>query len=153
MTDIPKDWDELYPSRFIKGGELGDKRPILTIADVQLERLPKMDADGEELRGVVKFREVDRGLVLNKTNGLCLKAMFGRVPATWIGKRIVLFKAEHKGEPCVRIYGSPDISEDREIEIKLPKRRPLRMVMHAPRRGPAGGGGGAGGGERPPAGG
>ncbi len=129
----PTDWDDLYPGRFLKAGQLGDKKHVLTIKSVDLDML--MSDDGaEKKKGVLSFAETPVQIPINKTNGLCLKAMFGRDVNAWPGKRVVLFKGEWKNEPAVRIYGSPDITADINVEIKLPKRKAFTMVMHAPRR-------------------
>jgi len=128
----PVDYDDLYPGRFMKGGTLGDKKIVVTIKDVSMDMLASDDGDKE--RGVMSFAETPLQITVNKTNGLCLKAMFGRDVASWVGKKIVLFKGEWKGEPAVRIYGSPELKADMNVEIKLPKRRAQTMVMHAPRQ-------------------
>lgn len=129
----PVDWDELYPGRFLKAGQLGPRPVVFTIASVDLDLL--MGDDGkEQKKGVISFRETEFQITANKTNGLCLKAMFGRDVQKWIGKRVALFQGRWKGEPAVRIYGSPDITEDISVEIKLPKRRAETMVMHGPRK-------------------
>ena len=57
--------------------------------------------------------------------------MFGRVPYEWVGRRIALFATEWGGEPCIRIWGSPDIERDIEVLIELPRKRPFPMTMHA----------------------
>lgn len=131
----PVDWDELYPGRFLKSGELRGERVTLTISSVDLELLET--EQGERQRGTVAFRETPRRLALNRTNGLCLRAMFGRAVQSWVGRRIVLFptttKLGGKTEACIRIWGSPDISSDMQVEIALPRRRPMSMTMHAVR--------------------
>src|SRR5690349_21524144 len=85
----PTDWDELYPGRFIKVGELKGKNVTLRIADVDLEELG-MDSD-KKTKGVISFEKTPKKLALNKTNGLCIREMFGKTLANWIGKRITLF--------------------------------------------------------------
>jgi len=69
-------------------------------------------------------------LVTCKTNGLCLKAMFGDRLQNWVGKRVTLFPGEWNGEPCIRVWGSPDIPADISVDIRLPRRKPFRMTMH-----------------------
>jgi hypothetical protein len=117
----PVDWDDLFPGRFLKAGQLGDRKPTLTIKSIHLEDLPSDDGS-EKRKGVITFREIPYEIALNKTNGLCLKAMFGREVATYVGRRVTLFKGEWKGEPAVRIWGSPDIPQDITIPIKFPRR-------------------------------
>lgn len=124
------DWDELYPGRFLKAGLLAEnEKRVLTIATVDTDEL---EGDkGKKVKGVLSFREETMQLALNKTNGICLREMFGRVPWQWEGKRIAIFASEWGGEPAIRIWGSPDIERDIEVEVQLPRRKPFRMTMHA----------------------
>lgn len=124
------DWDELYPGRFLKAGLLAEnEKRVLTITAVDTDEL---EGDkGKRVKGVLSFREEQMQLPLNKTNGICLREMFGRVPWQWEGKRIAIFQTEWGGEPAIRLWGSPDIEADIEVTIQLPKRRPFTMTMHA----------------------
>lgn len=124
----PVDWDELYEGRFIKAADLKGKNVTLTIASVDLETL---EGDkGPQKKGVVTFEGTEKMLALNKTNGICLKEMFGKKLAAWIGKRVTLMPSSWNGDDCIRIYGSPDIAEEREITVTLPRKRPIPMTMH-----------------------
>jgi hypothetical protein len=124
------DWDELYPGRFFKAGLLRpDERRILTVESVALEELE--GENGKRAKGILSFREDKLQLPLNKTNGICLKAMFGRVPYEWVGKRFAIFASEWAGEPCIRIWGSPEIDADMIVTVELPRRKPFKMTMHA----------------------
>jgi hypothetical protein len=127
MTMQGLDYDQLFPGRFIKAGDLGGVDRTLTIANVELEDLPQ--DQGSKVKGIVQFKEAKKALVLNRTNGECIKAMFGRKVDDWYGKRITLFPTEWNGEPCVRIKGSPDIKAAVTFELKLPKRKPKATTM------------------------
>lgn len=124
----PVDWDELYPGRFIKAGEFAGKKPLLTIKDINLDELE--GNTGKKIKGVISFEETVKQLALNKTNGICLKAMFGKKLPAWIGKRVNLYAGEWNGEEAIRVWGSPDIEKDADIEVVLPRKKPIRMVMH-----------------------
>jgi hypothetical protein len=130
----PVDWDQLYPGRFLKAGDLLDKKPVLEISDVKIEEL--IGDKGKQIKGVISFRGKDKQWALNKTNGICLKAMFGRRPQEWVGKRVSLYSAMHRNsftgedEPCIRVWGSPDISKYLEVEVALPRKKPINMTMH-----------------------
>jgi hypothetical protein len=126
----PTVFDQLYPGRFIKAGELLGKKIPLTIASVYLEGLEGEDGK-KKAKAIIGFKETEKQHVMCKTNGLCLKAMFGAKLSEWIGKKIVLFEDTWNGEPCTRIWGSPDISEDLKVKIELPRRRPFDKIMHA----------------------
>ena len=129
----PIDWDELYPGRFIKAGELVGKKPTITISDVDTDELE--GDNGKRVKGIISFRETTRQLALNKTNGICLREMFGRKVQEWVGKRITLFADKWNGDDAIRIWGSPELKSDRKVEIKLPRRRPFMMTMHATGKG------------------
>jgi hypothetical protein len=131
----PVDWDELYPGRFLKAGEFKGKRVTLTMERVKLHEL--IGDKGPQIKGVIYFRETEKQLALNKTNGICLRAMFGRKIPEWPGHRITLFPGTWDGDECIRVWGSPDIEADMEVAIALPRKRPFNMTMHAMRK-PAG---------------
>lgn len=127
------DWDQLYPGRFFKTGELKEgERKLLTIADVEVNELEGQK--GKEWKGVLSFVGERQQLTLNKTNGICLREMFGRVPYKWVGRRFAIYQSPvggMNGEPCIRIWGSPDIAEDMVVTIELPRRKPFKLTMHA----------------------
>lgn len=126
----PVDYDQLYPGRFIKAGELLGKKVTLTIADTDLEDL--VGEDGKpKAKAIISFRETPKMLVACKTNGICLREMFGKSLAGWVGKRVTLYPDTWNGEPCIRVWGSPDIDGDVDVTITLPRRRPFKKTMHA----------------------
>lgn len=125
----PSVYDELYPGRFIKAGELLGKKVTVTIADVDLERLQGDDGK-QQVKCIISFRETEKKLVACKTNGLCIKEMFGRELSEWKGKRITLFPDTWNGEPCIRVWGSPDLEADKDVMVSLPRRRPFKKTLH-----------------------
>uniref|UniRef100_A0A6M3J6U6 Uncharacterized protein n=1 Tax=viral metagenome TaxID=1070528 RepID=A0A6M3J6U6_9ZZZZ len=129
----PVDYDELFPGRFIKAGLLKGREVTLTISSVAVEKLPQDDGTVRD-RGIIAFRErPDKQLVLNSTNGQCIKAMFGRVLASWLGKRITLAPERDRfGREmvdCIRIAGSPDLPADIQIEVVLPRKKPKPRTL------------------------
>src|SRR3954464_4429909 len=128
MFEKPVDWDQLYPGRFIKTGDLLGKNVTLKIASVDLDELE--GETGKKVKGVISFEKTEKQLALNKTNGICLKDMFGKKVQEWVGKRVTLFASVWNGEDAIRVYGSPDIAEAREITVQLPRKRPIAMTMH-----------------------
>lgn len=124
----PVDWDELYPGRFIKAGEFKGKKPTLTISYVKLEEL--VGDKGPQIKGVIGFEQTKKQWALNKTNGICLKELFGRKVQEWVGKRVTLFAGTWDGEECIRVWGSPDLEADKEVTVQLPRKRPFKLTMH-----------------------
>jgi hypothetical protein len=125
----PVDFDQLYPGRFIKAGELLGKKVTLTISDVDLEDLMGED-NKPKAKCTVAFRETEKMLIACKTNGICIREMFGKKLSNWLGKRITIFEGTWNGEPATRVWGSPDIEKDFEVEVQLPRRRAFKMTMH-----------------------
>lgn len=128
----PVDFDQLYPGRFLKSGDLLGKKVTVEIADVSIDEL---EGDkGKRVQGILYLRGKKKQIVLNKTNGLCLKGMFGRKLGDWVGKRIVIFQGTTKfgaeTVDCIRVWGSPDIAKDMQVTINLPKKRAFEMTMH-----------------------
>jgi hypothetical protein len=124
----PVDWDELYPGRFIKAVDLKGKKVTLRISAVTLEEL--VGDKGPQVKGLIAFEKTEKMLALNKTNGTLIKAMFGSKLPAWRGKRVTLFEDTWDGEPCIRVWGSPDIADDMEVQVALPRKRPFTKTMH-----------------------
>jgi len=124
------DFDKLYPGRFLKAVDLDGKDLTLTISAVHLDELE--GNRGKQTKGLVSFSDQPKALVLNRTNGLCLKAMFGRETDAWVGKRITLYPAPIQFEDadiCIRVRGSPDILQDVTFELKLARKRPRQVTL------------------------
>ena len=123
----PVNFEECFPGRFLRAGLFEGKTPTLTIEDVVLEELPT-DKGEMQTRGILSFKETKMQLCLNKTNGVCLRTMFGSKPALWVGKRVTFCceqdKFGSKTVDAIRIKGSPDIEEDVNCEITMPKKKP-----------------------------
>lgn len=128
VFEKPVDFDQLYPGRFMKAGEFAGKKPTMTISSVDLDEL---EGDkGKQVKGVISFKETDKQWALNKTNGICLREMFGRKPQEWVGHRVTLFAGQWDGEEAIRVWGSPELEGDKEVTVQLPRRRPIKMMMH-----------------------
>ena len=61
--------------------------------------------------------------------------MFGPKIAEWVGKRVALYATNKlmamNGEDAIRVWGSPDIAADIEVEYSPPRRKSFRMTMKA----------------------
>ena len=125
------DYDQLFPGRFMKSGEFQGRDVTLTVAGLRMEKLPQ-DNGTERDRGILSFRRTEKALVLNRTNGECIKAMFGRAVGDWVGKRVTFYPAPFTntftGEvgTAIRVRGSPDLPADKMVTIALPRRSPSR---------------------------
>jgi len=126
-------YDQLFPGRFLKAGEFQGKDVTLTISAVRIEPLPQADGS-ERVRGVLSFAETKKELVLNRTNGECLKAMWGPVVDDWVGHRVTLYPERDPSGlsdsgVCIRVKGSPELNEPLKVSIRLPRRRPQERTL------------------------
>jgi hypothetical protein len=124
-TKVPQSYDELFPGRFLKSGLFKGKAVTLTISAVEMEKMPDPDVPGAmKWKVVMAFREREMQLILNKTNGECLKGMWGKRVADWIGKRVTMHVRKVRGiggqmVDGIRILGSPDIERDIDVECQI----------------------------------
>ncbi len=135
-------YKEFFKGDYIAAAEMELGKPTtLTIKEVRKVRLESMgpvDGEGggekkERDRGVVYFRETDRGWVLNRTNAECLVAMWGMETNAWLGKRVTLYatpvRVGKKTEPGIRVKGSPDLTAPMMATVQLPRRRPQQIEL------------------------
>jgi hypothetical protein len=80
---------DLYSSKHLKCADLGGKPVTVVIDHVTVEAFQN---DGDNARKAVLHFDgnVNKPLVVNKTNYLILRHAFGPNTDTWIGKQIVL---------------------------------------------------------------
>jgi hypothetical protein len=57
----------------------------------------------KKLKVVLSFAGEDRKLVLNVTNANAISTAYGEHFSDWIGKNIILFQGDWKGDPCLRV--------------------------------------------------
>ena len=130
---LPDTYSELYPGRFLKADLLKGHKVTLTIKNVDVEDLVG-ETGKAAAKVIVSFAERPLELVLPKTNGECLRRMFGNNPHSWIGKRVTFFPTTTKfgrdTVDCIRVWGSPDLAEDTPITVPQGRKKPLEMVMH-----------------------
>lgn len=126
------DYRALFKGDYIAAVEIGDKKPTLTISGVKLCKLQQEDGR-EKDKGIVTFKEIERGWVLNRTNAQAIAAMFGNETDGWIGKRVSLHavpvRVGPKTKPGIRVYGSPDISAPVTFMLTLPRKKPIKTTL------------------------
>jgi hypothetical protein len=133
VTDI-NNFDDLYPGRFLKAGMFNGQPVTYTIENVQHDEI---EGDkGAEKKVVLSFRETPFELVLPKINAVAIKAMFGPQVQEWIGKRVTLYGTtaimpfpKKKDEPCIRVFGSPDIAAEVRCEWTPPRRKVVVQIL------------------------
>lgn len=94
--------DEYFPSRWLKAEDFEDDKEVsATISEIKEEKV------GEDTKPVVYFTELEKGLVLNKTNSTKIAQGLGKRFSDWPGSTVVLVTANvmYKSElvPCIRV--------------------------------------------------
>lgn len=132
----PIDYDQLFPGRFLKAGLLLGKQVTMVISAVDIEALPQ-DSGGDKVRGILSFERVDKQLVLNSTNGQCLKAMFGKEVQKWVGKPVTFAPEKdrfgNETVDAIRVVGSPELKEELAVSIIMPRRKPKTRKLQPTR--------------------
>jgi hypothetical protein len=143
----PKDYDELFPGRFLKAGLFQGRKPTLLVTAVKTEKLPADDGEDED-RGLLYFKQTEKQLIVNSTNGQCIMGIMdhllgegkGRKVQNWVGHSFTFRseKVKYKGKPVdgIRLEGSPELDRDIKVEVILPKRKPITMTMASTRKKP-----------------
>jgi len=131
---LPDTYSELYPNRFLHADQLKGRKVTLTIKGVDVEELTG-ENNKKSAKVILSFTERPLELVTPKTNGECLRRMFGNKPHEWIGKKVTLFPSKtsfgRETVDCIRIWGSPDLPDDLPITIPQGRKRALEVVLHA----------------------
>jgi hypothetical protein len=121
---------ELSTSKYLKQADV-DKPQIVTITHVAKENValpgqPKKD------RGVVYFREHEKGVVLNTTNLRRLEQLFGGDTDLWVDAKVVLYvdtEVTYGGEqvgglrlrkvPAAKASSKPSVYDDMPDDTHL----------------------------------
>ena len=92
--------NDMFPSKWLSAADLGDEDLDVTIRKVSQEEITKT-----EDKWVVWYEEVEKGMVLNKTNTKTISQLLGLDTDDWYGKRITLFATEvdFQGETVLAI--------------------------------------------------
>jgi hypothetical protein len=99
--------NDVFPSRFLKAGDLNGEPLTLTIASAAYETL-KNHKGSEEQKLVVGFRKTKKLLVVNVTNFDAIVDVSGEPDSDdWIGYKIEVYPSEvqvgTEMKPCLRV--------------------------------------------------
>lgn len=127
----------LTPGEYIKAADFGvtlPKTPTWTIRTANIEEMASLKPGATEKmveKGVIYFQDFKKGWVINKTNAQLMTALFGRDTDAWAGKRVTFHAVYQPGvkQDGIQVKGSPDISKPIEAEVKLPRKRPIKVTL------------------------
>lgn len=77
---------QAFPSKFLKSEDIGTQRWVLTIRAVQME-----EVGDNENKPIIYFHELEKGLVLNKTNAEMVVQLYGDDTDRWAAQRVEMY--------------------------------------------------------------
>jgi hypothetical protein len=111
-----------FPSKYLRAADLDGDDLVVTIKAVEFEEF-KDKAGNPEERPVVYFREIKKGLPLNKTNGQRLADKYGDEMEDWVDVKVKLYEEEvtfdGKRMPTIRVKVSSaksDVAKPRRAD-------------------------------------
>ena len=126
-------WAALRSTDYITADEFDGKDVTITITRFEKKDFERDDKDTENGKkhkkiGVAYFKGSERGWVLNETNIQLLNAIFP-TPEDAIGHRVTLRAEEvnfgREKVPGIRVIGSPELEAPIDVQVKLPRRKPV----------------------------
>lgn len=100
MTNV----QEKYEGDFLEGENLEEGKLVPAVIEAVADPDTEKDASGKLIsKAIVTFKGKKKRLILNKTNYLSLRAMFGGDPKEWIGKEI---KLQRRYLSAARAFGN-----------------------------------------------
>jgi hypothetical protein len=97
---------DIFPSKYVKAAALNGRTVTLTIKSLAVEDMLN-HSNEKERKPVLYFERATKGLVLNRTNGMIIAALYGDESDDWTGKRISIYPTRVKAfgtlQDCIRV--------------------------------------------------
>lgn len=87
-TPSADDIDQAYGSRFLGVVDIGNKKIRTKISKIRMQDVKDLDTGKSRKRPVVYFENIDKPLILIKTNKDTLVEAFGKAPAGWLNATV-----------------------------------------------------------------
>ena len=91
--------NEAFPTKYLKAGDLQNRRHTLTIGSVVME-------EGID-KPIIYFQGAQKGMAVNKTNAMMIAQLYGDNTDNWTGRQVELYTAqvlfEGKFVPAIRV--------------------------------------------------
>lgn len=98
------DFSSHFESKYLGASDIALHEPMHVVCDVVHEAEV---GQTRQVKLILTFKNIKKGLVLNKTNGQKLMKLFGNESDNWVGKHVALVTdvTEFDGKPvaCVRV--------------------------------------------------
>lgn len=97
--------NELHPTKYLSAGDLNEEKIIVTIRTVEMEEVGNEDEKSD--KPVLYFEEIEKGMVINKTNTSTIATLYGGDTDEWVGEKITLFPTyttfNKQNVACIRV--------------------------------------------------
>jgi hypothetical protein len=120
--------DDLYPSVWLRHGDLVEGDWTLTIKAIETAKLTNRRTNAEETQIVLLFEETELKLGLGKGNAIALRNIFGSAETEdWLYKKIVIGWAKtNAGVEYVQVREKPTEAANRKQKPKAAAPQPPR---------------------------
>lgn len=96
--------NEAFPSKYLKASDIPEEGRVCVISRVDEEEVGR----DKEVRPILYFEGVEKGVVLNKTNATNISKLYGFETDDWVGKKVMIGTAwvDFNGQSTegIRIY-------------------------------------------------
>lgn len=109
--------NDLFPSPYLAATDVENK-PVVTIKNITKKNMKNRDGE-DEVKPVIFFLEMEKGMVLNKTNAEIIASLYGNTLEDWTGERIqlhsVMVEAFGKRQPAIRVAEQKPLADKAKI--------------------------------------
>jgi hypothetical protein len=126
-------YDDLFPERWLHAEDLLGRNVTLEIAAAYEEILRLPDGSNDRC-GILSFKKTKREYVLNKTNAMVLRELWGKKSGDWVGHQITLApvpdpSGKSRSGKKILFVGSPDIAQDTTVNQPQNKTRVIKKTQ------------------------
>lgn len=121
--------NDVFPSKYLKAEEI-DEDVTLTMANVDMEEMKTQKGESQN-KPVLYFEEIEKGLVLNKTNWGLIAKQYGDESDEWAGKPVTLtvLDVDSFGD----VVSAIRIKPPRKVSANPVKAAPAKSTTPAPK--------------------
>lgn len=130
---------DLFPVRWLSVKDIEAAGNVFTINGISNEKMWVPGANEFQTKPVIWFLEVEKGLILNATNGRRIAEIYGDALEGWIGQRIGLFLQagvysphDRKKVKAIRVRAEAPTSEQPQQPAPAPVAPPVAAAQPTP---------------------
>lgn len=109
--------NDLFPSPYLAATDV-EAKPVVTIKTITKKTMKNRDGE-DEVKPVIFFNEMEKGMVLNKTNAEIIASLYGNTLEDWTGERVqlhsVMVEAFGKRQPAIRVAEQKPVTDKSKV--------------------------------------